>query len=426
MVYGYDPNNDPALDWAKKRYGGTPASTSKKTALATTGNSKSAYRNGPSDLELEKISEDRPQQPMYGNKMLSDEADRSRSHVMDIDPRKKFFDDLLGKVTSDWSGVDKSKIDYSPLDAALKARMDALTGLGDKSQQNFNTSDANLESMHRGFQDHINTVGAGNYNSIADTQKANLLASNQQSQDYIQKIKNDDLAKRQAMIQNLGLPINGEDLAPDDVLGQAQASIASRNDANTANAEQDRASNLAFNQSVANSVGQQGVERRGDLAQQLQAILGKVDMAKADATSENAKERYQLEQSSGDKQFQQWMDQKGFFRDTLSGMEKDQADAAKAAADQKNATISGFAGIPQDLRNSGYNDSEIQQAMGALANVNASDEFNRDARSIEGNDKVHVYMKYLKEQGVPDALAFQAATNYVNLGSTSKYEASPY
>lgn len=339
------------------------------------------------------------------------------------------FDDLLGKVTSDWGGIDKSKIDYSPLDTALNARMEALNGLRSKSQENFNTSDANLESMHRGFQNHVQTEGAGNYNKIADTQKTNLQASNQQSQDYIANIKAQDMAKRTAMLQNLGLTdasAASHDVSADP-LNEAVASIASRNDANLANAEQDRASNLGYNQSVATSIGQQGVERRGDLAQQLQAIFGKIDMAGADAQAENAQQRFQLEQGEGDRQYSQWQNKQGFLQDTLGMLQQDAIEREKLAQQGSDpASIGGFAGIPQDLRNSGYQDPEIQQAMGALAEVNASDDFNRDANSMAGNDKVHVYMKYLKQRGIPDALAFQAATNYVNLGSTSKYEASPY
>lgn len=412
-------------------FNGLPANQ-RKVANAKAATQKKLPSNAGLDVKLNRNpspASNVSSTPRYANKQQSDEA-AYRGQTPE-DKQQSLFDELLGKVTSDWGGVDKSKIDYSPLDAALNARMEALNGLRTKSQENFNTSDANLESMHRGFQDHINTEGAGNYNKIADQAKGNLQASNQQSQDYIANIKAQDMAKRNAMLANLGL--TEESAASHDVsadpLNEAIGSIASRNDANLTNVDQDRASNLAFNQSVATSVGQQGVERRGDLAQQLQAIFGKIDMAGADAQAENAQARFQLEQGAEDRQYSQWQNKQGFLQDTLGMLQQDAQERDKMAMEQQSqdpASIGGFAGIPQDLRNSGYQDPEIQQAMGALAEVNASDDFNRDANSMAGNDKVHVYMKYLKQRGIPDALAFQAATNYVNLGSTSKYEASPY
>lgn len=368
-------------------------------------------------------------QPTYGNKMLSDEADRSRSGVMDVDHRQSLFDDLLGKITADWGGPDKSKIDYSPLDKALQAKMDALNGIRSKAQGNFDVSDTNLESMHRGFQNDIQTNGANRFNQIADTQKANLQADNQKSQDYLANIKAQDMAKRNAMLQNLGLTAQSA-ASPDesaDPLNQAIASIASRNDANVTNAEADRGTNLAYNQGIAQSVGQQGVERRADLAQQLQAIFGKVDMASADAQAQNAQSRYELEQNAGNQQYQQWRDQKGFLGDTLHQLEQDEAEKQKLAQQgQKPQTINGFAGVGQDLINSGYDIPEIQKAMGALADINAGD-YMQGVDPNAGYDKVHIYMKKLiNDYGIDRNLAFQVATNYANLGNTSKYDASPY
>ena len=393
----------------------------------TIGRPKPAYRSGPSDPEREKITT--LPQPTYGNKMLSDEADRSRSGVMDVDHRQSLFDDLLGKITADWGGPDKSKIDYSPLDKALQAKMDALNGIRSKAQGNFDVSDTNLESMHRGFQNDIQTNGANRFNQIADTQKANLQADNQKSQDYLANIKAQDMAKRNAMLQNLGLTAQSA-ASPDesaDPLNQAIASIASRNDANVTNAEADRGTNLAYNQGIAQSVGQQGVERRADLAQQLQAIFGKVDMASADAQAQNAQSRYELEQNAGNQQYQQWRDQKGFLGDTLHQLEQDEAEKQKLAQQgQKPQTINGFAGVGQDLINSGYDIPEIQKAMGALADINAGD-YMQGVDPNAGYDKVHIYMKKLiNDYGIDRNLAFQVATNYANLGNTSKYDASPY
>lgn len=344
------------------------------------------------------------------------------------DSQSSLFDELLGKVTSEWSGPDKSKIDYSPLDTALNARLGALNGLRDKSQQNFNTSDANLESMHRGFQNHINTTGAGNFNKIADTQKQNLTASNDIAQNNLAKVKADDMAKRQAMLQNLGIEAAGaqEDTSAQG-LNQAIGSIESREQADIANADQDRASNLAYNQGIATSVGQQGVERRGDLAQQLQAIFGKIDMGVADAQAENAQQRFQLEQGASDRQYQQWRDNKGFLQDTLGMLQDDALEREKLAAESGSdpATIGGFAGIGQDLLNSGYEVPDVQNAMGVLSEITAGD-YMKGIDPNAGYNQVSIINRRLQQNGIPPMLAIQLATNYANLGNTSKYEDMPY
>lgn len=341
--------------------------------------------------------------------------------------QSSLFDELLGKITSDWSGPDKSKIDYSPLDAALNARMGALNSVRDKSQQNFNTSDANLESMHRGFQNHIQTDGSQRFNNIADTQKQNLTASNDIAQNNLQKIKAEDMAKRQAMLQNLGIQAAGaqEDSSAQG-LNQAIGSIESREQADVANADQDRASNLAYNQGIATSVGQQGVERRGDLAQQLQTILGRIDMAGADAQAENAQARYQLEQAEGGRQYDQWRDNKGFMQDTLGMLQQDAMEREKLAMQApKPNEVPGLAGLGQDLLNSGYEVPQVQQGMGVLADI-VADDYRKGIDPNAGYTQTDVLMRRLIENGVDRMLAFQLATNYSNMGNTSKYENRPY
>lgn len=407
----------------------------KREKFALTNNQAPAKPKKPAGLDVKASPTARnlpsqytpPKTPRYANKQQFDEANYRGPMEPAGSSQSSLFDELLGKITSEWSGPDKSKIDYSPLDAALNARMGALNGLRDQSKQNFDQSDANLESMHRGFQNHISTEGANRYNSIADTQKQNLTASNDMAQNNLQKIKADDMAKRQAMLQNLGIEAAGaQEDSSANVLNQTIGSIESREQADLANADQDRASNLAYNQGIATSVGQQGIERRGDLAQQLQAILGRVDMAQADAQAENAQQRFQLEQGAGDKQYQQWRDNKGFMQDTLGMLQDEAMEREKMAMEgQDPREVSGFAGLGQDLLNAGYDVPEAQNALGVLAEITASD-YRKGIDPNAGYTQGDILMRRLRENGVDPMLAFQIATNYSNMGNTSKYEDMPY
>ena len=429
---GYFGKND-TRSWSEKAAGTrNTTSTNKKVAIAGGNKIPAALRkpsgetSGPIDLgannpiaNIIRRNSSNPT-PMRGGDGIPDSLRRPQE--------PSFIDKIMAQIGGEWGGLDKSKIDYSPLDAALNARISALDNVHNTAQGNFDKSDLNLENMYRANQNDIQTKGAERFNQISDTAKANLQASNDQAVNYLQTIKDQDMAKRNAMLQNLGLTAQSA-ASPDesaDPLNQAIGSIASRTNANITNAEADRGTNLAYNQGIASSVGQQGLERRADLAQQLQGIFGKIDMAKADAQSENAQARYQLEQNAGNQQYQHWRDRQGFLQDTLHQIESDQAAAQKAAADGKNATVGGFAGLPQDLRNSGYQDSDIQNGMNQLADIVASDDYYREANSHSGNNPVTVINRMLQKRGVPPMLAIQIATNYANLGNTSKYEASPY
>lgn len=334
-----------------------------------------------------------------------------------------FFSKLMEQLQGEYTGVDRTKVDYSPLDNALKARMDAIGGIRNQANDNFKTSDANLEAMHRAFQNNINTEGAGRFNTTADNAKTQLTGINTDAQQRLQAIKADDMAKRQAMLQNLGIEEAGA--APDESanpLNQALASIASRNEAELANVEQDRNTNLAFNSKIATSVGQQGVERRAALQQQLQGILGKLGMAEADAQAENQQGRLSIEQNAGNQQYQQWRDRQGFLQDTLGMMQDDarkQAEMAQGSGDP--VKVGGFSGLAQDLVNTGYDVPEIQNAMSALSQITGSD-YMKGIDPNAGYSESAVLNKILQQRGIDPMLAIQLATNYANLGNTSSYE----
>lgn len=403
-------------------YEGPGSNQSRPANKITTLPSKAKFTGWPAG----RLSVDEPQYSTDrrgngGTRQGSDDIPPSR--YRDGDGESSLFDQLMAEFQSKWSGPDKSQIDYSPLDKALQARLGAIGNVRNQANQNFDKSDANLESMHRGFQNHISTEGANQFNQIADNAKGQLTGINADSAARLQAIKADDQAKRQQMLQALGIQASGA--APDEsanALTQAQASIGSRNEAELANTEQDRATNLAYNQGIATSVGQQGVERRGELQQQLQSILGKLGMAEADATQEDAMARYELEQNQGNQQYQQWRDRQGFLGDTLGMLQDDAQKMAEAQSKGSDVKINGFSGLAQDLVNTGYQVPEIQGAMGALSNILAGD-YMKGVDPNAGYARTDILNKLLQREGVDPMLAIQLATNYGNLGNTSSYQA---
>jgi len=80
--------------------------------------------------------------------------------------------------------------------------------------------------------------------------------------------------------------------------------------------------------------------------------------------------------------------------------------------------VQGFAGLAEDLVNT-YNDPQSsQRAMQVLSQIVTSPDM---GAITEGWGKVECIANRLKENGIPDMMALQLATNYGNLGNVNGY-----
>lgn len=386
------------------------------------------YKKSPFNWQAGNLALQNPQQK--DSRYVDDARDRAMAGrqgmganvVTPEDHQSSLFDDLLGRGTAKWGGVDKSQIDYSPLDKILASRMGLIDQLTGQTNQNFDKSDLALEQMHRALQNDLNTTAAGNYNKIADEGKANLQGVQDTSNQRIQNIKAEDMAKRQAMLKNLGIEAAGAQAdTASDPLSEAQANIAEHANAGLVRMDQDRAGNLAFNQGISSSVGQQGVERRAALQQQLQQVLGKLGMAKTDYQNQDAQQRMQLDRDAEQRQYQEFDRERSYAADTANKMEDRAFQQQQAMAKSNQQKTSGFAGLAADLQHTGYDDATIQNAMGALTDVLGT-QYMKGINPQE-YDKTAVLTRRLQEPpyNLPKMIAGQLATNYGNLGSSNSY-----
>lgn len=375
----------------------------------------------------------KPQQAPSNPNYIDDARDKAMashaamSQINTTQPEEpSLLDTLLGKLTGGYQGgPDQSQMDFSVLDRALSSRLAQIQGVRDQAQSGFDVSDRNVEGMHNAFKHQVETEGVDRYNKIADQQMQGLKDTSASAVGNLEAIKASDMAKRSAMLKNLGI----EEAAPahdvgSDPLNQAIASIQSRGDAEQSNAVGDRATNLAYNNTLANSIGQQGLERRGALAQQLQGILGKLDSAKLDAQSQNDMERMKYTQSADSTAYDRWKDQQGINQNLFNTLSSAQQKANGASTSPEMA--SGFSGLAADLSNSGYDDGAASNAVGILSQVLSSDYYkgSNGQQSIDptaGYPLEAILARRLRENGVDQVLATHLATNYANQGNTSKY-----
>jgi hypothetical protein len=334
-------------------------------------------------------------------------------------PREKsVLEILMDRLNEEYEGPDPSQMDFSALDRALQGRLGQLTAARDQIRGNFDTSDKNLEGMHRAFENQVRTDDAARYNQISDQLKSNLTGNMNQGVGNLEAARAKAVAERQAMLQNLGIQAAGA--APDpgaEALNQGINTMTSRNNINQNLADQQRATNLSYNNTVAQSIGQAGVQRRAALQNQLQGLLGKVAMAEAEAKAQNEVERQRSIGTQSDYAYKRWNDRQNRTQDlfdTLAGIESRERIAGMGG---EGSRPQGMNSIAEQLAMSGIDPSEASNAVGILGRVLGGGNFLHNAnRDSEGNEQPYdttaVLAQKLQNEGLDPMTASQVAMLY--------------
>lgn len=341
-----------------------------------------------------------------------------------VDPRQQFLQDLMDEITAKYQAPASAAPNFTPLDEALKQRIGAIEGIREQVQGNYKTSDQNLAEMFGANQQDVLTRGAQGFNDIGNQYSGALRANTQQSVNDLRAVQQQQMAERQAMLKNLGIEAAGAspNISADAPINQAIASISNRGNTALQSAEGNRAANLAFNQNIASSIGQQGAERRAALTQQLQGILGRLGMAEADYRSQDAQQRAAMQTqydtaNQGDA-YQQWHDR----QQTLMQIYQDMLAQQNAQQNAQPTKVQGFAGLAQSLLNSQYNPDQVSEAMGALSDV-LSTPYRQNVNTMQGYSTADLLTQELKKRNINPAIAAQLATEYANLGNNASYTA---
>ncbi len=336
---------------------------------------------------------------------------------------KSLMEQLLDKIDAPYNGGGgASQVDTSALDQALKAQLGQIGQVRNNTNQNFQESDRNIMGMHEAARNEVLTGGKQRFEDISNQQMAGLKESRQDVIGELQGYKDAENAKRMAMLKNLGIEASGATPSDTSAYDQGISSISNRGAAEQANAVGDRATNLAYNTTVANSIGQQGADRRADLAQQLQSILGRLGMAETETNQQYGMQKAQMQQQGADKSYDMWNNERNFnqqrYNDLFGQKMAMQDQAAQQQKMNMPVEVPGFGGLAEDLLNTGYPEQETQRAMQILSGVLSSEYMNGIP---DGYDRASIIARRLKEQNVPDVIAAQLATNYSNLGNVNGY-----
>lgn len=317
------------------------------------------------------------------------------------------------------------------LDDALASKLGAIGGIRNQAQQNYQTSDQNLASMFGATANNIATQGSQRFGEIAQANKQGILGARDESLNRLQADQAKSQATRQAMLQALGIQESGASVDPGDTTMQdAMTGITNRSNIASQGAEQAGTTNQAYNQSVVNSVNQQGAERRGALTQQLAALQNQLGMAEADAQSQYGQQKAQLQAkfqeaqanaaaANNEQDYKIWSDRQNLVFDLWKTL-SEQENQATEAQDQK---VQGFGGLAQDLLNNGIQQEQASDYIGKLSAV-VGGEYMKGIHPDEGYDRASIIARRLiDDYDVPPAIATHLATNYTNLGSNAYYNA---
>jgi hypothetical protein len=345
-------------------------------------------------------------------------------------PAEKSLMEQILETLDDPYGGFKGQVDTSALDQALRSTLDQINQVRGRTNQNYQTSDRNLAGMFGAHEHDVRTTGKAAFEDISNDQIAGLNQVRQDTVGELQQYKDQENAKRMAMLKNLGIQASGATPSDTSAYDQGIASITNRSQAELANAQGDKAGNLAYNTTVANAIGQQGTQNRAELTQQLQSILGRLGMAETEANQQYGLQKSEMVNRAKEQDYNRWLQERQFNQsryNDLFGQQQRLEDREwdmqrwqmeQMAKQNQMPEVQGFAGLAEDLVNT-YNDPQSsQRAMQVLSQIVTSP----DMGSIpEGWGKVEFIANRLKENGIPDMMALQLATNYGNLGNVNGY-----
>lgn len=357
--------------------------------------------------------------PATGRKAQQDYFDRMAQEEEVEDPLESLFAQLEQGYQGTRPGFDNSEA-MAALDAALGNTLQGINGIRDTTNANYKESDANLESMHRAHQNDIATNGAKTYNGIADSLVGSIQQNRDESVGTLTNMEDESRAKRTAMLKSLGIAEAGA--APEStVLKDAAANIVSRSSTDDAFAESQRANNLSYNTGLAASVGSEGNQRRAALQQQLLKANSTIDAQEMDVRSQYQNQKAQLANQAAGAQNDIANFEYGMYQDEQNGI-RDMIDQFTSATEEsKPVATKGYAGLAQDLANSGVDQTTASQAIRSHAEIIASEDYLK-ARQ-KGQDPTSWVIGQMTKRGIPVSVAMQYVTNYNNLGSTSGYSA---
>lgn len=413
-AYGTGFNKDAENPYIKDKYGIKP--TAPKTAIA--GGRESAD-GGP--IPRASIMPSKITNPSYNpNGTRQGADDIPESTYRDGPPPPSLLETLLGHLQEQYQRPDPSQFDTSIIDNALKDKLGLIENLKAQTQGNFDKSDVALQGMHDAFKHSIETDSANRFNQIADQQKSMLGSDVQNTVNALTASREKATNERADMLQRLGIQAAGAAVDPGNTAmdrGIADAQAKGLTDQTLA--DNRRASDLALNNTMAQSVGMAGVQRRAALQNQLQAILGKADMAEMDAKSQSATAKANLINDAQGNMYKAFNDRQDRYQKLFDTILHDNTLNSRYQMQYGNngAGGGGMGSLANSLQ--GVDPEEAANGLAALSDILGNGNYLDGANGPNGTtpyDRTAVLAnKLVQDKHINPSVALQIATGYNKL-----------
>lgn len=250
--------------------------------------------------------------PFNGQRGIGNETPFSGKFAMSPEEEiLKQFEDLLSQQ------FERQQIDTSYLDNALQSKLGAINSAKDEANQFATTSGANLKNMYDAFQGNVR-------GRQADIQAGGDAAQSEVSSVFDQTIADSNArrdsgnAQREEMLQRLGIAsaANAPDLA-NQAIEEGITNTQGSRDNRVSEIVGGTQRGIQNNEMFATALGAEGLQRQGDLSQQLQGILGGLRDSEVGARSDYANQMMGVQGDQQDRDYQQWLNKMAMGNDNL-------------------------------------------------------------------------------------------------------------
>lgn len=304
--------------------------------------------------------------------------------------RSERIRNLQGILRSDYGGLDQQNPLYTGIQNSFNGMQDAVDRARQSTNDNFSNSNNAIAGM---YDTAVRQIKGGDANQIRQNGADFNAAIGKNYGDVISQVtadKNAEAQKQAEIMQRYGL--TDSQMSPQSERNELLDSLVGRKASALNQAETYNAADLARNMSMAQAVGAEGLERRGDLRQQLDQILGSLGdkSAEIEMNRQNALRGYATDDY---KQFLDTRSQAGNqLQNLLDSQEKMDFEREQAALKQQNGSMSADDVI---LRNIGYEKPNELKLLLAKAQTDTNDPYD----SLGGQN----YEDFLKRYAVQHA-----------------------
>lgn len=213
------------------------------------------------------------------------------------DPINDIIGDIQNSMKAEYQGIDPAV--KAMIEGAYGSRFGSIDKAEGTANANFGKSKADLEGLYAGHVSDIQNVDSARYQDISNNWQQGISQTFDKSIQAAQGDRNAERQRGEEMLQRLGIQTAAPMVQDNaNVLSEGIQGMEADKASYVNQAQGYGSADLARNVARGQAVASEGVARQGDLAQQLQSILGNLGNARVETEQEKAMALLEADQQS--------------------------------------------------------------------------------------------------------------------------------